>query len=60
MCTNMPFIVVLTRTTNFQYDVARRISEPHMSAKFHGRYCSVCELRCLNSKKEKKMKNFGK
>ena len=23
-------------------------------------YCSVCELRCLNSKKkEKKMKNFG-
>ena len=22
-------------------------------------YCSVCELHCLNSKKEKKMKNFG-
>ena len=33
------FFVVLTRTTmftKFQYDVAHRVSEPHMSAKFHG------------------------
>ena len=29
------FIVVLIRTTMFKYDVARRVSEPHMPAKFH-------------------------
>ena len=27
--------VVLTRTTMFKYDVARRVSKPHMPAKFH-------------------------
>ena len=36
----------------FQCNVARQVSKPHMSAKFHG---LVCDLRCL---KEKKMKNF--
>ena len=30
------FIVVLTITTMFTYDVACRVSKPHKSAKFHG------------------------
>ena len=72
MCTNILiimyclglFIVVLTRTTlyiqdlqHFRYDVARRVSEPHMS--------SIIIFRESNSKKEKKkekekmMKNLG-
>ena len=51
------FIVVLTRTTKiFKYDVARQVSKPHMPAKFHD---LVSELCCLNSKKVKKIKNFG-
>ena len=56
------FFVVLTRTTMFTYDVARRVSEPHICLQsFKVWYCSVCcELRCLNSKKKKKeeKKNF--
>ena len=43
-------------TFSFQYDVARRVSKSHMSAKFH---CSVGGLRESNSKK-KKMKNCSR
>ena len=37
------------------------LADPTCLQSFMVWYCSVCELRCLNSKKkkEKKMKNFG-
>ena len=47
------FIVVLTRTTMFKYNVARRVSKPNMSAKFQG-----LVLFSLNSKKKMKMKTY--
>ena len=31
------FVIVLTRTTNFQYEDAHRVSEPHIIAKFQGK-----------------------
>ena len=43
---------------NFKDEVARRVSEPHMSASFRVCYCSVCELCELNPWKKEK-NNFG-
>ena len=31
-----PLATYFAQLQNFQYDVARRVSKPHMSAKFHG------------------------
>ena len=44
----------------FQYDVACRVSEPQVSAKFHGLVLFGLRVtRVEEEEKKKKMKNFG-